>query len=146
MSGPRPFLLDTNITGYIVSGRSIQARSVLDDTVQHTRVLISSVTEAEILYGLELKPGAIRLRAAVEKLFQVIEIQGWDSSAAHAYSRLRAQLRAAGKTLDHPDLMIAAHALSLDAILISHDHAFRSVAPHLTVEDWATDIVLKKSD
>lgn len=140
LNGPRPFLLDTNITGYIVSGRSPQARRVLDEAILHTPVLISSVTEADILYGLEMKPGAIRLRSAVERLFQIIAIRPWDSPAAHAYSRLRAQLRAAGKALAHPDLMIAAHALSLDAVLISHDNAFRNVAPHLAVQDWANDI------
>lgn len=140
MNGSRPFLLDTNITGYIVSGRSPQARRVLDEVALHTPVLISSVTEAEILYGLEMKPGAIRLRSAVEKLFEIVEIRPWDSSAAYSYSRLRAKLRAAGKTLAHPDLMIAAHALSLDAVLISHDNAFRNVAPHLDIRDWANDV------
>lgn len=141
VNSPRPFLLDTNIAGYIVNGRSSEARRILDETILHTPVLISSVSEAEILYGLEWKPEAIRLRRAVEKLFRVIEIQPWDSEAAHAYSRLRARLRTAGKSLSHPDLMIAAHALSLDAVLISHDTAFRNVEPHLAVLDWATDVV-----
>lgn len=140
MNGTRPFLLDTNIAGYIVSGRSPQARRVLDEVILHNPVLISSVTEAEILYGLEMKPGAVRLRSAVERLFQVIEVRPWDSPAANAYSRLRAQLRTAGKALAHPDLMIAAHALSLDAVLISHDNAFRNVAPQLAIQDWASDI------
>ena len=89
-----------------------------------------------------MKPGAIRLRSAVERLFQIIAIRPWDSPAAHAYSRLRAQLRAAGKALADPDFLntIAAHALSLDACLISHDKAFRNAAPHLAVQDWANDI------
>jgi tRNA(fMet)-specific endonuclease VapC len=141
VSNPRPFLLDTNIAGYIVNGRSPEARRILDETIPLTPVLISSVTEAEILYGLEWRPGAIRVRRAVEKLFQVVEIRPWGSAEAQAYSRLRASLRAAGKNLSHPDLMIAAHALSLDAVLISHDKAFRNVVPHLAILDWATDIV-----
>ena len=141
LSGPRPFLLDTNIAGYIVNGRSSEARRILDETIPHTPVLISSVSEAEVLYGLEWKPEAIRLRRAVEKLFQIVEVKPWGSAEAQAYSKLRASLRSAGKGLSHPDLMIAAHALSLDAVLISHDKAFRNVGPHLTILDWATDIV-----
>lgn len=140
MNGPRPFLLDTNIAGYIATGRSPEARRILDETVAHAAVIVSSVTEAEILYGLEMKPEAIRLRRAVELLFQVIEIRPWDSAAALAYSRLRSSLRTMGKSLAHPDLMIAAHALSLDAVLVSHDKAFRNAVPHLTILDWATDL------
>lgn len=140
MSGARPFLLDTCITGYIVSGRSPLARRILDATVQQTPVLMSSVTGAEILYGLERKPGASRLRSAVEKLFQVIEVRAWDSAAAQAYSRLRVALQSAGKSLAHADLMIAAHALSLDAVLVSHDQAFHNAAKHLSLVDWATDV------
>jgi tRNA(fMet)-specific endonuclease VapC len=105
-----------------------------------TPVFISSVTEAEIRYGLELRPGATRLRMAVNKLFQVIEVRPWDSAAAQVYARLRAQLQASGRALSHPDLMIAAHAISLDAVLVSHDKAFRNVGPSLAVEDWAQDI------
>jgi len=74
------FLLDTNITGYIVSGRSPAARIMLRQTLPHTSVTISAITESEILYGLELKPEATLLRISVERLFQAVEIRSWDSS------------------------------------------------------------------
>jgi len=140
VSGSGLYLLDTNITGYIISGRSLSARGALKQALEESRVAISAVTEAEILYGLELKPEARRLRASVERLFKVIEVQAWDSAAALAYSRLRSRLRAAGKTLSGMDLMIAAHALAMEAILVTHDNAFQNVLPYLAVVDWASDL------
>jgi tRNA(fMet)-specific endonuclease VapC len=141
LSGSPSYLLDTNITAYIVDGRSQLARRMLGEALGKAPVAISSVTEAEILYGLALKPGAARRRDAVEKLFQAIEIKAWDSEAARAYSNLRARLRREGKSPAAMDLMIASQASALGAILVSHDKAFQHAAPYLRVEDWASDLV-----
>lgn len=140
MSKTALFLLDTNITGYIIRGRSEAARQKLKETREEAQVVISTVTEAEILYGLELRPEAARLRAAVSRLFESLEVRTWDSAAARAYATLRAKLKTAGKTLAEMDLMIAAHALAEDAVLVSHDRAFLQVAPFMRVVDWAIDI------
>jgi len=134
------WLLDTNTAGYIVSGRSQLSRNQLRESLADGRVAISTITEAEIRYGLELKPGSGRLRAAVEQLLGLIEVRAWDSAAALAYGRLRARLQARGTPLSAMDLMIAAHALALGATLVSHDGAFEHVKGFVTVVDWATDL------
>jgi tRNA(fMet)-specific endonuclease VapC len=140
VSGSPLYLLDTNTAGYIVSGRSPSVRNRLRESLAGSVVAVSAITEAEIYYGLELKPEASRLRAAVEKLFEAIEVRAWDSTAARAYGRLRALLKAAGTPLEELDLLIAAHALALGAVLVSHDQAFHNVAAFVTVVDWATDL------
>ena len=140
VSGAPSYLLDTNLTAYIVNGRSKLARRMLEETLAQGPVAISVVTEAEILYGLAIKPEAARLRDGVEKLFQVIEIIAWDSAAARAYSTLRAHLRREGKSLAVVDLLIAAHALSSESILVSHDKAFQHAAPYIKIADWVTDL------
>ncbi len=140
MSRSPLYLLDTNTAGYIVSGRSHSARAWLRESLAGSVVAVSAITEAEIVYGLELKPEAGRLRAAVEKLFETIEVRAWDSAAARAYGRLRARLKAAGTPLEELDLLIAAHALALGALLVSHDRAFQHVSAFVTVIDWATDL------
>lgn len=134
------YLLDTNIAAFILSGRAQVARLMLKQALVHAEVMISTITEAEILFGLELKPNAVRLRTEVEALFQTIEIRPWDSKAAYAYGRLRAQLKLAGKGLSEMDLLIASHALATGATLVSHDKAFQHAVPWLTVVDWATDL------
>ena len=134
------YLLDTNTTGYILRRKSQQASLLLKDALEHSRVAVSTVTHAEILYGFERNPEAHRLRDAAEQFFQSIEVLDWDSEAARAYARLRNHLRMNGKSLEEADLFIAAHALSLGAVLVSHDQAFRHVKPFLSAEDWATDL------
>jgi tRNA(fMet)-specific endonuclease VapC len=76
----------------------------------------------------------------VEDFLQSVETCMWDTSAAQAYAKLRAGMKTAGKALATADPLIACHALSVGAILVSHDQAFRHVEPFLAVDDWATDI------
>lgn len=135
-----PYLLDTNMVGYIVSGRSQAARMAMVEGMEQARVTISTITEAEILYGLEKRPGATRLRAAVEALLASVEILAWDSEAAMAYGTLRARLTAAGKSLSAMDMLIAAHAVATDAILVTRDAAFLQVDSLRPVVNWATDL------
>ena len=140
MNSPQSYLLDTNIASYIVKGSSPAARDSLKGAIGESRVLISSLSEAELLFGLEIRPQATALRRAVHELLGVLEISPWDSSAALAYSRLRAYLRATGNAMANMDLLIASHAMALGATLVSHDRVFHSVAPHLEVVDWASDL------
>jgi tRNA(fMet)-specific endonuclease VapC len=140
VTGSQLYLLDTNITAYIINGRSSTARETFKATLQPSRVGVSAVTQAEILFGLELRPDATRLRASVVRLFDGIEVLPWDSAAAAAYSRLRASLQKSGHALSAMDLLIASHAIATGAILVSHDQAFHHVRPWLTVIDWAIDL------
>jgi len=134
------FLLDTNITGYIANGRSPAARNHLRQRLADSTVMISAITEAEVLFGLERRPEAMRLRVSVEALLSALKIMPWDSEAARAYGKLRAGLHATGKSLSLMDLLIASHAIAVGAILVSHDQAFHQLSPILTVVDWATDL------
>ena len=104
------------------------------------RIAISTVTQHEVLFEIAKNPGARRLKAAAEMLFPRLQILPWDSAAAAAYGTLRAQLASVGKPLAALDLLIAAHAISLDAILVTHDKAFHQVKSLRAVVDWATDL------
>jgi tRNA(fMet)-specific endonuclease VapC len=110
------------------------------DQIKHSNIAISVITEAEMLYGLARKPEATRLRFAVESLFDTISILPWDSSAAHAYGTLRARMSTAGKALSTMDMLIAAHAMSTDAILVTSDKAFSQIEALRPTLNWATDI------
>ena len=134
------FLLDTNITSYIVNGRSPAARTRLKQSFDTATIIISTVTEAEILFGLERKPGATRLRASVLALLASIQVRSWDSHAAKAYAKLRTTLNTTGKSLSLMDLLIASHALAIGATLVSHDQAFQHLKAFIPVVDWATDL------
>lgn len=140
MRGTTLYLLDTNTVAYIVSGHSQAARRAMSKQIGHSVLAISAITEAEMLYGLAKKPAATRLRAAVEALFTTIEILPWDSDAARAYGTLRARMSAVGKSLSNMDMLIAAHAVAADAILVTSDKAFLQVEALRPTLNWATDI------
>ena len=134
------YLLDTNMATFVLSGRSKVARQKLKEILAHAGVAVSTITQAEVLFGIENKPEATRLRSAVEELLDSVQILSWDSAAAHAYGRLRARLSTAGKSLASMDMLIAAHAAAFGAVLVTHDKSFRHAAPFLDVVDWATDL------
>jgi len=140
LSGTALFLLDTNMASYILSGRSPAARQKMQEVQVYAVVAVSALTQGEILFGLEKKPEALRLRAAVETFLSAVRILPWDTSVAPAYGKLRAGLGTAGKSLSGLDMLIAGHALALGATLVSHDGAFQHASHFLQVVDWATDL------
>ena len=134
------YLLDTNMATYIVSGRSRTAREKLKEAMEHSTVAVSAITQAEILFGVENKPGANRLRSAIEDFFETVQLLPWDSTAARAYGKLRARLSASGKSLSAMDMLIAAHAAAIGAVLVTRDKAFLQTTPFLEIVDWAVDL------
>jgi tRNA(fMet)-specific endonuclease VapC len=128
------YLLDTNIASYVIKGNVPDVRDHLR-RVPMAAVGISAVTEAELRFGVERRPQANRLQIAVEEFLLRVEILAWDSRAARQYASLRTAMEDSGTPIGNLDLMIAAHALSTPAVLVSHDRVFQRVK-HLKIEDW----------
>jgi len=131
---PPQYLLDTNIVSYLLK-RQFPALRIQFERVTAAAIAISAITEAEVLYGLALKPGALRLRFAAEALFASVTRVVWDSEAARCYGSLRAGQEHKGKPQSTEDMLIASHALSLGLTLVTHDKAF-SFIDELKTEDW----------
>ena len=135
MSAVVRFLLDTNIANYIIRGANVPLRKRLGRT-PIAELGISSVTQAELLYGTARRPDAKGLQVAVHEFIARLDVRPWDAAAAEVYGGLRARLEEAGTPLGGMDLMIAAHALALKASLVTNDRAFARVSG-LTVLDWS---------
>ena len=131
---PARYLLDTNIVSYLLKGQ-MPASKLRYDEEDADSIAISSITEAEVFYGVENRPGAVRLRNAAESFFAAATVLCWDSAAARAYGQLRADQERKGRPLSVEDLMIAAHALALGLTLVTHDQVF-SFVNGLKTEDW----------
>jgi tRNA(fMet)-specific endonuclease VapC len=127
-------LLDTNIASDLIRGGAAGLLEQLEAQAVGS-VGISAITEAELLYGLARKPAATALAAIVETFLRHVPVHPWDHEAAARYGPLRASLEAAGTPLSTMDGLIAAHALSLGAALVTRDHAFARV-PGLKLETW----------
>jgi tRNA(fMet)-specific endonuclease VapC len=131
---PPRYLLDTNTASYIIKGNIPRVRERLLK-VPMSGLLISAVTEAELLYGAARKSDSVRLKTAVDEFLLRVDSLPWDSNAARRYAGLRAALEIAGTPMGNLDLMIAAHALAAEAILVTNDRSFFRLK-HLKIEDW----------
>jgi tRNA(fMet)-specific endonuclease VapC len=126
-------MLDTNIASALIKNLSPALRARIAATAV-SRTCISVVTEGELRFGLSKSPST-KYAEAARRFLATIPIMPWDSAAAQAYGSLRAGLERAGTPLGALDTMIAAHALALDAELITSDKGFGH-APGLMVSDW----------
>lgn len=129
------YLLDSNTASYIVKGKPLRVRERLIE-VPIRQVGLSVVTEAELRFGVARLPQASKLEIVIEEFLRRIEVVVWDSNSARRYATLRAELERTGEPVGNLDLMIAAQALVIGAILVSSDRTFRKIR-ELTVEDWA---------
>jgi tRNA(fMet)-specific endonuclease VapC len=134
------YMLDTNTVSYIAKGNSPASRARLETLGVDETVCISSITEAELRYGLARRPAARALRASIERLLLKLNILPWGSKEAAAYGALRAKLEVAGISLSQLDLQIASHAVAVGAVLVTNDKAFLRVADLGKTVNWATDV------
>ena len=134
------FLIDTNTVSYIVRGTSPAARAQLSNLPENAIAAISSITEAEIHYGLAKATQARGLHLAMQGFLSKIRILPWGSQEALSYGVLRATLEASGKSLGNMDMLIAAHAISTNATLVTNDSTFSQVKALHAMVNWATDL------
>jgi tRNA(fMet)-specific endonuclease VapC len=135
------YMLDTNMVSYITKGQSQTARARMLNLEKDEVVCLSAITEAEIHYGLAKRPEAIVLRERMEWFLSAINVLPWGRAEARTYGALRAKLESSGKTLQNMDMQIAAHAIAVDAILVTNDKAFAQVGDLNRIVNWATDLI-----
>jgi tRNA(fMet)-specific endonuclease VapC len=129
----RLYLLDTNTVSYLIK-RHPQVTQHLLAVPMHS-VCISAITASELAFGLAKRPEAVALKAAVNEFLRRVEVLPWDATVALTYGALRAQMQSKGTPLAALDMQIAAHALHVNATLVTSDHAFLHI-DQLLVEDW----------
>lgn len=98
--------------------------------------VISSVVLAELEFGISLSGRAAQNRKALREFLHYFPLLDWPAGAAPLYGETRAALQRAGTEIGAMDLMIAVHALSLKATVVTdNEKDFRRV-PKLKVENW----------
>jgi tRNA(fMet)-specific endonuclease VapC len=129
------YMLDTNIASHVIKGDIPEVRKRLIAVPVHS-VMISAVTQAELFYGLAKRSYPKGLSLRVHEFMLRVRVLDWDRDAAIAYSQLRVICERSGVTLSPLDYMIAAHARSSGAVLVTRDKAFSRVPDGLAVEEW----------
>ena len=131
------YVLDTNTVSALMKA----APAVIDRlaVIEPGDVGIPQPVVAEIAYGIERLPRSKR-RRALQGRFDLIcsELQRveWTDAVSHAYGRIKAVLERRGLRIEDFDAAIAAHALALDATLVTSNVEHMARVPGLRVEDW----------
>jgi tRNA(fMet)-specific endonuclease VapC len=128
------YMLDNNTSSHILKGTTATRKHLT--AMSASQILVSAITEGELLYGLAKFPASSGLRTAVHEFLLLVEILPWDSDAATRYGLLRAAMERKGKPLGNLDMLIAAHALAAGAVLVTNDKAFDYV-DRLKITDWS---------
>lgn len=128
------YLLDTNICIYIINERPSQVMARFRQE-RIGDIGVSSLTAAELDYGVE-KSGSARNRQALEKFLAPLEITAFDEMAFRHYGRLRADLEKRGLPIGSMDMLIAAHALALNAILVTNNTREFERVSGLHLDNW----------
>ena len=129
------YLLDTNICIYLLNSRSA---SLQDKVMAAGELAISSVTYAELCYGIEngSKKRAAECWSQLRLFKRLVQVLPIGEEVAVRYGKVRAELKRRGELIGANDLFIAAHALSLGVVLVSNnEREFRRVRG-LEVENW----------
>lgn len=127
------YMLDTNMVSYLIKGHPTVVRHVVATPMSSLH--ISVITHCEVLLGLAKRPDTKRLHLAVKEFLRRVEVLPLDSAVAEQYGILRAAMERKGEMLAPLDLLIATHALSVGAILVTNDTAFGQVK-NLIIENW----------
>ena len=129
------YLLDTDICIYIIKRKPPEVFAHFREH-QVGDIGISAITYSELAYGVANSRKRDQNRLALEEFVAPLEIMPYSPEVAHTYGSIRAHLRRSGQPIGPLDLLIAAHALHLGAVLVTNNSGEFSRVHHLTIENW----------
>ena len=133
------YMLDTNICIYVIRHRP---EAVLKRFMQHDpeELCISSITLAELEYGIENSSAPERNRVALAMFLSGIQVLPFEESAAEEYGRIRAALRRKGTPVGANDMLIAAHGKAKGLTIVTNNTREFDRIEGLAVENWAASM------
>lgn len=129
------YMLDTSTCIAIIKRRpdTIQARLT---ALSVEEVGISGIVAAELWYGVAFSQKKKQNETALKDFLDYVTVLDWPFEAGKIYGRIRADLKGKGTPIGAMDLLIAAHALFLDAVLVTgNEREFQRVSD-LKIENW----------
>ena len=129
------YLLDTNMCIYIKKQKPITVLKRFEE-ISDGEMGMSVITYCELLYGAHKSQERERAIQKLESLIQFVPALPLPNNVAEYYAKIRALLEKKGQPIGANDLLIAAHALSLDVILVTNNEKeFKRIA-ELRIENW----------
>ncbi len=132
------YMLDTNICIYVLKKHTNKLRHKFKAIKD---ICISSVTYGELCFGIENGNNNLKEERwrQLDIFTQRLLIESWDENAGRHYGSIRAQLKKEGTPIGNNDLLIAAHARSINAVLVTNNVREFNRVPNLTVENWVSE-------
>lgn len=129
------YMLDTNIVSFIIKANNRILEHKIK-SISKEQICISSITQAELLYGIARKPEATRLHREVHHFLNHIQILSWENDIAPYYAQIRADLEKKGQTIGAMDMLIASHAVAKNLTLVTNNIAEFKRVHGLIYDDW----------
>ncbi len=132
------YMLDTNSCIYVLKNHSDKLRRKFKAI---KNICISPITYGELCFGIENGDSSskdIRWKQ-LDVFTQRLLIDPWDEDAARHYGSIRALLKTQGNLIGNNDLLIASHARSMNAVLVTNNVGEFSRVPNLSVENWVAE-------
>ncbi|HAL39249.1 MAG TPA: VapC toxin family PIN domain ribonuclease [Polaromonas sp.] len=126
--------LDTNICSYVLRRRPASMVERFTE-LDRGQLWLSAIVAAELRFGAA-KLASVRFSAAVEAWLAGFDVRPWPAEATQHYAKIRAALERAGQTIGGMDLLIAAHAMAEDSVLVTNNAREFLRVPGLAVEEW----------
>jgi len=131
-------MLDTDICIYIIKRKPAGVLKRLE-SLQPGQLAMSAITFAELMNGAKKSRYVEANLEKLNALGELIDIRPFDKQAAVSYGDVRSRLEKKGETIGGNDLLIAAHALSLNWTLVTNNDREFSRVEGLKMENWAKE-------
>jgi tRNA(fMet)-specific endonuclease VapC len=129
------FMLDTNICSYILKKHPSSVKERFDEAGSNN-LAISTIVLAELYYGAARHAKAVMIRMEIDDFTSRLVVMPWDRQGADHYGMIRTILEKQGTPVGAMDMMIAAHARSCNATLVSNNTKHFELIPGLLLTNW----------
>jgi len=129
------YLLDTNICIYAIKKKPHHILEIIKERSKYG-IYISSLTIAELEYGVENSDRIEENRIALLKFISIFNILCFDDMDAIPYGKLKAKLKKDGNLIGPIDMLLAAQALSKDLIFVTNNIKEFIRIENLKIENW----------
>ena len=130
------YMLDTNICIYIIKKKPEKVLERFREKIEEG-ICISSITLAELQYGIKHSSKPSENEVALLRFILPLNVMPFDSEAATKYGEIREGLQKRGMPIGPMDMLIAAHALSENMILVTNNIREFERVNELKTENWA---------
>ena len=132
------YMLDTDICIYIIKRKPLRVLERLE-LIQPGQLSMSAITFAELMNGAKKSQRVEANVSRLNALGEILEIRSFDQQAAVAYGDVHSSLEKRGEVIGPHDLLIAAHALSLDRTLVTNNEREFKRVEGLKVDNWVVE-------